>query len=390
MKETTQYIVVECYDEFSRAVVITARGGELEVTQAVTAAAIHRAAPDGYRAMLDTLLSACVLDETAQALLVFDTSDATVMQQQVSLTRPDWNAEITMTELENSIRHGVWQSFQRDRAAAARFLATTELQTRLGDVDVVQLKLDGHRVISPIGFRSHVIDCLLRQTFVRLLPWQMITDRLGADKILSMVERSGLWAGYAALAVKEKGLFLDIGQTKTVVYELSAGALSYRDTVLWGTDRIFLNVSKTFGLPMSFAPALIDRYAMEKTSPAVRKQIALALQSEFAVLMHTIESCRTTQTTPVYVHSVVPLPDFLGQEKLMRQLGITSPYHELSAASVLGRGSVVHYNRTVIGDGLTPSYDTALALVHRYGGGGHETLLSKSAKQRARWITLLR
>ncbi len=383
------YAVFEFYAESARVTLIAvAADGSFFVDRTLALNAPGRFSAGEYARTLRDLYVACNIPDEAQAIMVFDGHEAVVMQGLVSLPRADWNAEITMPELENAVRHGVWQLFQRDRPSAARFLKLQEMQLKLADATVMQLKLDGHKVISPIGFRSHTIDCLLRQTFVRAQPWQQMLTILASERIITVLERSGLWAGHAALLTKSDALFLDVGQNQTSIYSLSDGVVTYQDTVLWGTGAIFTNLVKQFGLQVEFAPMLIERYAARRVSDAVSKEIERVLLAEFAVLMHTIEARRTKKSVPVYVHSVVPLPPLLSKDKLMRTLGVSSPYIVLDDTAISPAGDpVVHYNKSVPRGGLSASYDTAVLVVWQVSTGSHAALVTKTAKQRARWIS---
>ncbi len=382
-----RFVVFEFYANFMRYVIISVRADGIISVDKQNQMTRSAETGGGFARDLEQFLSAKTILEDAQYILVFDTKDAVLIQQSVALTRPDWNAEITVSELENIVRHGVWKLFQRDRSLAAKLLGVNELQLRLADIDVAQLKLDGHRVISPVGFRSHVVDCLLRATFIRSEPWQEILNLLSADKIMSVTERTGFWAGYAAALVKDEALFLEIGERQTIVYSLVGGAVTYRDTVQWGSGGMFAGVVAPFGLPVTVASALIDRYAAGQCSDAVANQIERALEAEFSVLMHTIEAHRNRRGLPVFVHSVTALPALLNHDRLLKRLGVSGNYTILTDENPAGsRGLVVQYNRSVPRGGLIPSYDTALALVRRVCAGSHESLVGKTARQRARWI----
>ncbi len=379
----SRYAVFELYAEFARVTLVgVASDSTCSVERTKIMSAPARFSAGAYAQVVEALIEALDIPEESQAIVIFDTHEAVLMQGIVSLQRADWNAEITMPELENAVRHGVWQLFQQDRLIAARFLKVQDSQLKLADVDVMQLKLDNHKVISPIGFRSHVISCLLRETFVRSEPWQQVVGVLTPERIISVVERSGFWAGQAALIAKEPALFLDVGPVQTGIYSVAEGVVTFIDTVLWGTAGVFGSVAKQFGVPIETAPEIINRYAMRQVSAVVAHAIEEALHAEFAVLMHTIEARRTKKNMPVYLHSVVPLPPLLSQDKLMRTLGITSPYIVLTDAI-----PVVHYNKNVPRGGLAASYDTAITTAVQVVAGLHVALVTKTAKQRARWIS---
>lgn len=383
----SRYAVFELYAECARCILVSAHGGTIVIENVVVAEAPVRFSSDGYKRATEELLTKMRIPDDAQLIILFDRNEAVIMQTGLSMQRADWSAEITMPELDNAIRHGVWQVFQQERSGAGKLLHAADLKLRLSDVDVVALRLDGHRVVNPIGFRAQTIDVVLRQTFVRSEPWVQLVSLLPSERIIAVIERSGFWAGCAALIAKTEGIFLDIGEHQTFIFKLHDGAITFSDSVSWGTAGMFSNITAPLGLPTTMAPTLIGKYAGGLVSSHVGAHIEDALKQEFAVLLHTIEAHRAKRSVPVFVHSIVSLPPLLSHDKLMRKLG-AAPYTTLSEKSVNGAAHpVVHYESGVERGGLTPSYDTALALVIRASSATVEALATKTAKQRARWIS---
>lgn len=383
-----QYVVFEVYARWVRRTHIGINDQQgWSVYSSETKRAPQMAAPYWYAETLRELATGHEASVGATAIFIFDRSTAYLSQQSVSLPRADWNAEITAPELETMIRHGIWKSAQHERVVAGRFLGVHELQVRLADVDIVQMRVDAHRVVSPLGFRGHEFECLFRKIFVKADVWRWATDSVAMDRIVAVSEESGSWASWVSRMARHEAVFLHVGEQETVVYTLHNGVVTYRDTVAWGSNIFFAGVAAPFGLPATWTHELVEKYQQGLCSFRMGKAIEDALAEEFSTLLHAIDASRSHRAVPVFVHSAVPLPDLGTMSHLMQRLGESARYQLVTIKNLLGDDApVVHYTRGTTPGPLTPSYETPFALIARVRrDGNHETLMGKTAKQRVRW-----
>lgn len=381
--DTTLYIVFELYRDYARRThILVQKDGSL-VCDDFIFSRVSCVSPAGVANQLAHLLTK-EIPKNALIVLIFDSESAALVQNSATLSRPDWNAEITQGEFEGFIKRSVSQLHQFDRATAAKLLNTHELQLQLSDVEVVQLKVDGHRVISPIGFRSHDVTVTVRQTFVAINSWQQITSRIPAEQIVSVTTRGGFWSGCVATQNHDPALVLDVDEHQTVVYETKDGSVALRDGVLWGSENVFAAVVLPFGLPIFFAEKIIALCSTNLCSKAVKKPIVDAITAEFSLLSHTIEAHQARRSLPVFIHSDFELPalDILDKldigRTLRSSLSFLSPSFDSKA--------VVHYTKSKRKEERTPSFATPVAVIAKISNGSFGAVLPKSPNQRMRWI----
>jgi hypothetical protein len=378
------YIVFELYRDYARRTHITLQEDGSFVCGDSVFARTSATGPSGVSSQLAYLLKKPI-PTGALIVLIFDSESASLVQNSATLSRPDWNAEITAGEFEGFVKRSISQLHQHDRSTAAKLLGTHELQLQLCDVDIVQLKVDNHRVISPIGFRSHDVTLTIRQAFVRIESWQQIVARIPEDQIITVTTRGGFWSGCVGTINHDCALVLDIDEHQTVVYETKNGSVAIRDSILWGSENIFKAVVAPFGMPLSFAPNIINICFDDLCSPAVKKPITDAITSEFSILSHAIEAHQARRSLPVYIHSAFELPAFSVLEKLDLGHKLRVPFSFISLSFV--SKAVVHYTKSQSKEEHLPSFATPLAVVARASAGSHGALLQKNPNQRMRWIT---
>jgi hypothetical protein len=381
------FVVLEIYSDWVRSTkILLEQDGSFLVDFSETKNAPNPILPGWQSDAVRDLVSSLGQIPEVSFLVIFDRGNAVVSQQGIVLPRPDWNAEITDAELEGAIRHGIWKTAQYERAVSARALGVHELQIRLADVDLLQMKVDGHRVMSPLGFRGNNIECVLREVFVKADIWNQITLHIPAEKIISVTERSGFWAGHVASVLKQDGVFLDTSKKEVLIYRIREGGIEYKDKVKWGSDDFYGYIVKQFGLSNSWAEKLIAYYVNGNCSYAMKKAIEDVLASEYSMLLHSIESAKEGRSVPVFIHDVVPLPRLELMPHLLSRLGQSALFTHCDINFLSGSSApVVHYNQKLEGGIFVPSFDTAISAISRFLAGGNETLLGKTARQRVRW-----
>lgn len=378
-----EYIVLELYREYARRTsVLVDADGSFTCKESVLAR-VSALGPTGIAAQLAHLLRT-PLHERAQIVLLFDTESSVLVQNEATVNRPDWNAEITASEFEGAVRRSIAQLHQRERAAAARLLGTHELQLQLADVDLMQVRVDGHRVVSPIGYRSHDIAVMVRQCFVRSETWHHIISRIAPAQIIAVTTRGGFWASCVGMALHDAALVLDIDENQTTIYEVHDGAVSWRDTVLWGSQHVCKSIVAPFGLPIAFAPQLLDLLRQRACSQTVASILASALRAEFSLLSHTIEAHQSRRALPVFLASAFEPPILAFLSEIDAKVMARTPCSFLDFTFV--SKAVVHYSKNHLQESLAPSFAAPLAVVARIAVSTQGVLLQKSPNQRMRWI----
>ena len=99
-------------------------------------------------------------------ILSLDSSFATTMYSSVSLVRTNPKDVIDEADLDNLISQAIWRFFDKHRFRVAQKMNVDEVDVLLTDVRIRDIRIDGHRVVNPIGFKSKAVEIFFSQTFV--------------------------------------------------------------------------------------------------------------------------------------------------------------------------------------------------------------------------------
>ncbi len=186
---------------------------------------------DSFIDALPDLLKKVRLPATARVLVLLDHKRVSMMNGSVALMRSDSKAEIRQAELQNLVSQGLWKLVNQHRPAVAKAMNIPELQVQLADADVMQVRLDHHRVVNPIGFAARSVEFWYRALFVDKALLQRLSAVLTDDNLAGVVEAPAVLAGFIArLNSQTEFLFISVGAHETMVYHGKEMICGYVDS----------------------------------------------------------------------------------------------------------------------------------------------------------------
>ena len=338
---------------------------------------------------LPALLKEFKLPATVRMLALLDHRRATILSGVVSLMRSDPKAEIKQAELENLISQGLWKLVNQHRGRAAKKMEIPEVRVGLADADVVQVKLNNHRVVNPIGFTARSVEFCCRETFVDRVLLERLMGSLTEDNLAAVVEAPAVLAGLVArFNPQAEFLFISVGATESVIYYVDQMASSYIDSFGWGSQTLLAGVAGQFGIDVAAAEKVLEQYSRQEVSGQMRKAVEAAASGELAILTNGVASHQPQgRTVPVYIHAALPLPAFLFDSTFAKRLGLRLTLTAVNNDFIGQRtGFVVELEKAVSLRGRGYTFDAVLATIAELYAVSSAPGMSKTAKQRARWI----
>lgn len=191
-------------------------------------------------------------------------------------TKP--KSQIDLPELKEIITKIQRQAFDKARRALAWETGHAEIDVRLVNAAIVDVKIDGYKVTNPLGFQGKDVEVGVFNAFapiVHLGALQTIAEELKLD-LLSVAPEP-----YAvARAVSEEqsvefsAIFVDIGGGTTDVALVRAGGIEGTKMFAMGGRTFTKRIAEELGVPFQKAEALKLEYS-DKALPEVKtKQIA--------------------------------------------------------------------------------------------------------------------
>ncbi len=159
-----------------------------------------------------------------------------------SYIRRDANSKIDLSELKNIVHKVQWRAFEQVRAQLAHETGYSEIDVKLVNAAIVDVRIDGYKVTNPIGFQGKEVTLGIFNAFAPLVHYGALqTIAAEIDKELLAIAAEP-YALTRCLGHEDGGqfgaIFLDIGGGTTDVAVV-------RDGVVEGT-KMFTLGGRTF------------------------------------------------------------------------------------------------------------------------------------------------
>lgn len=147
----------------------------------------------------------------------------------VKYTRRDPDLKIDLTELRNIVHKVQWKAFDQVRSTLAYETGYNEIDVKLVNAAVVDVRIDGYKVANPIGFQGKEVSVSIFNAFAPLVHYgalQTISAELGRDLIAITAQP---YAVSRCLGFEDGGnhsaIFIDIGGGTTDIAVVRYGAV---------------------------------------------------------------------------------------------------------------------------------------------------------------------
>jgi len=389
LSQVDYFFVVEVLGSILRCSLISVAGGNKQIS--VDSSLQFELSDSSAESLARTLAMAKKkfrLPVTVRTIALLDYSRSAVMSGSVSLMRSDSKSEIKQAELENLVSQGLWKVIAAHREIAATRMGISDARVRLADADVLKVRLNNHRVVNPIGFPAKTIEISYRETFVDQSVLHVLNAELTEDNLTTIVEGPAVLASLVARRNPNHDfLFIYVGATESIVYLVNQMIISRMDTFAWGASTLFGSMARQFSVDEQGVIEIINRYARHEVSPMMRRAVERSASGELAILSNGIASHQPADAAlPVFVHAAMPLPDVIFNSEFSGRLGLNLMLTEVNERYIgEPSGFVVQYKKQRRDSLSSYSFGTAMAAIADCYSTSAMPLMTKTAKQRARW-----
>lgn len=211
----------------------------------------------------------------------------------IKYTRPDPKAKITIEELKDIIARVQNRSFDRARQILSWETGHAEVDVKLVNAAVVEVKIDGYKVTNPLGFQGREVQVGVFNAFapiVHLGAMQTIAEELGLD-LLSVV--ADPYALAKSVGPKEStefsAIFIDIGGGTTDIAVVRQGGVEGTKMYAIGGRTFTKRVSSVLGVSFEEAENLKLKYSAGETDEEETEAIKKALETDCQVWFSGLE-----------------------------------------------------------------------------------------------------
>ena len=213
----------------------------------------------------------------------------------VHYRRGDAKAKITVKELKDIIEQVQYKSFDKARSELAWETGYTELDVKLVNSAVVDVRIDGYRVTNPIGFQGRDIQVGIFNAFAPIVHFgalQTIAEELKLD-LLSIAAEPYAVARSMGLDDSSdfSAIFIDVGGGTTDIAVVRSGGVEGTKMFAIGGRVFTKSISDATELPFAEAEKLKIDYSFGKIKEdsLMHGKIAKAIANDCSVWLSGVE-----------------------------------------------------------------------------------------------------
>lgn len=200
---------------------------------------------------------------------------------------------IDLPELKNIIQKVQWKAFDRIRSQLAWETGHSEIEVKLINAAIVDVRIDGYRVTNPVGFQGRDVSIAVFNAYapmIHLGALQKIADELDLD-LLSIAAEP--YAVARSMGVEDildfNAVFIDIGGGTTDIAVVRNGGLEGTKMFALGGRAFTKRLAQELGVSFEEAEILKIKYAEGKLGKDVSFKIERILEDDCGVWLSGVE-----------------------------------------------------------------------------------------------------
>lgn len=207
--------------------------------------------------------------------------------------RPNPSVSITYEELRDIISRVQRRAFDRARTVLAWETGQSEIDVRLVNAAVVDVRIDGYKVTNPLGFQGKEVQVGVFNAFapiVHLGALQTIAEKLDLD-LLSITAEPYAVARCTGESESQEfsAIFIDVGGGTTDIAVVRAGGVEGTKMFALGGRAFTKRIGTVLGLNFQEAEDLKLQYANGELPVKRAEEVRQALEADLQVWFSGIE-----------------------------------------------------------------------------------------------------
>ena len=320
------------------------------------------------------------------AIISLNSDLASTIYSAVSLVRSNAHDVIDEVDLDNLISQAVWKFFDRHRAKVAQKLKVNDFDVILTDVRVESIRLDGHKVVNPIGFKARSIEIHLCQTFTTRPVVSELRSIFPMENVRLVAENGTVWSRVVSRTQSDPKFFVaNIFSDRTSLFLSDGLWLSHYNDFEWGSRNLRLALGEALALDEATAEGVMARYVANEASEIFinRTEKLLAREMDYLVKMLNLPA-KETGVRQIYLHHFAELPPFAFSSSVKNKFDFTVKLEPLTHSFISdNHGYNLKFNKKVDSRLAYGIFSVAVeALLAPQQGA-----VSQMARRRVRWLT---
>lgn len=211
----------------------------------------------------------------------------------ISYKRENPEEGIDIAELKHIVQKVQWKAFDKIRRDLAWETGIAEIDVKLVNAAIVDVRIDGYRVNNPLGFQGKEVSVGVFNSYaplVHLGALQTIASNLKLDLLNIAVEPYAV-ARCTTLGGSDNfsSIFIDIGGGTTDIAVVRDGGIEGTKMFAIGGRSFTHRIAQDLGVGFNEAEDIKLRYSNNELSKAVTKKIDKVLEGDIEVWLSGVE-----------------------------------------------------------------------------------------------------
>lgn len=249
-------------------------------------------------------------------ILSLDSRFATTIYSSVPLVRPRPKEVIDEADIDNLISQAIWRFFDRHRLKVAQKMDVDDVEVILADVRIRNIKLDGHKVVSPIGFKAKTAEIFFSQTFLPREFLGGIKDLLPKENLVLITETgTAISHALSRVLAEDKFLVANLFPDQTAVFSSAGGRIGHLDNFEWGENDLNHLLARHLHIDSGVSRLLVKNYSEGNASQSFLRRLENILVKELQIFGNGLESLMAEEADVVYLNQFFTLPPLVFSDR---------------------------------------------------------------------------
>ena len=326
------YLVIEILNHYIQATVIKAnlKDKKIRIIRNLIAP-VGELSPPVVLFELKQLLKKIGKIEKYGIILSLDSCFSSTTYASASLVRQHPKDAVDEADLDNLISQAIWRFFDKNRYKVAQKLNIDEVDVLLSNVQIRGIKIDGHKIVNPMGFKAKTVEVFFSQTLVGREFMGGLRDLIPKEKIALITEAGTAMSHIMSRALGKEDFFVaNLFPNHTAFFSSSSGRLAHHDNFDWGEKNINGSLVGHFCVDTDVAGLIMQKYAANCASQNFTRRFENVLGKELQIFANGLESLIDDDSADIYLNPFFTAPPILFSDRFQNRL---SKSFKLSALS---------------------------------------------------------
>lgn len=207
-----------------------------------------------------------------------------------SYERENPKEKIEIAELKNIIQKIQWKAFNKIRQELAEESGIPEIEAKLINAAIVDVKIDGYQVTNPLGFQGREVTLSVFNAYAPLMHLGAVNSIANALSLDLLFIAAEPYAIARAIDLDHCGdaIFIDMGGGTTDIAMVRQGWLEGIKSFALGGRAFTKRLCENLGVNFAEAEQIKLKYSQGEISPAVKKKISEIFKQDIKIWLSGI------------------------------------------------------------------------------------------------------